>query len=93
MLSDARPLVTLVEAAGFDDVRLETRLGEVVYPSIDGFLAGEVDATPLAAAIRATAPELEEQVRAAIREAVRPFDGDGMVRFPCEAHVISGRVG
>ena len=91
-LSDPTPLVTLVEAAGFDDVRLETRLGEVVYPSVDGFLAGEVDATPLAAAIRATAPQLEEQVREEISEAVRPFDGDGMVRFPCDAHLISARV-
>lgn len=92
VLSDPGPLVAMVEAAGFDSVQLETRLGEVVYPSIDGFLAGEVDATPLAAAIRATAPDREDQVRAEIREAVRPFDRDDMVRFPCDAHLISARV-
>jgi ubiquinone/menaquinone biosynthesis C-methylase UbiE len=92
-LSDPEPLVALVEAAGFDDVHLETRLGEVVYPSIDGFLAGEVDATPLAAAIRAAAPELDEQIRAEIRDALQPFDREGMVRFPCEVHLVSARVG
>ncbi len=91
-LSDPDPLVAMVEAAGFDEVRCETRLGEVVYPSIDGFLAGEVDATPLAAAIRATAPDRDERVRAEIRAAVQPFDRDGMVRFPCEAHLISARL-
>ncbi|HEY7034672.1 MAG TPA: methyltransferase domain-containing protein [Thermomicrobiales bacterium] len=93
VLHDAAELGGLLDAAGFEAVRVETIRDAVTYPSVEAFLEGEFDATPLGAMLRELGGTVYEGAKAEMDEALAPFRTASGVTFPVAAHVVSGRVG
>jgi ubiquinone/menaquinone biosynthesis C-methylase UbiE len=86
---DLDQLRDLVTAAGLQLTATRTYLGTVRCPSVDAFVATEVESTPLR-------ERLDEGVYARIRqdarEVLRPFTGpDGAAAIPLQGHVLAAR--
>jgi hypothetical protein len=93
VLSDPAELESLLADAGFVESTVETMQETVIYPDVDAFLEGEIDATPLGGFLAARNPALPDQMKAAIRDALAPFQTADGVQFPIEAHIASARRG
>ena len=79
---DPRPLVTLLDSAGFDDVDVQARAGTVRFASVEAFVRCQRAASPLAAHVDVRhEPDLIAYV-AARAPAV----------FPIEAAIVTGSV-
>jgi ubiquinone/menaquinone biosynthesis C-methylase UbiE len=85
-LGDFRALEALLERSGLQTVASETRLGAMRTPSIDDFVAAEIEGTPLA-------DRLDEDGYRRIREETRSVlasfvDGNGRAAIPIEGHIV-----
>jgi hypothetical protein len=86
---DLEELRRLVEAAGLRVAATRTHRGTVKCPSIEAFVATEVESTPLRARI---SDEVYSRIRDEARELLRPFTtAGGGAEIPLEGHVISAR--
>jgi ubiquinone/menaquinone biosynthesis C-methylase UbiE len=86
---DLDELRALVEQAGLADVTTRTYQGTVRCPSIDAFVATEVESTPLRE--RITDP-VYAAIRDGAREVLRPFTRpDGTAEIPLVGHVVAAR--
>jgi hypothetical protein len=86
-LPNADELRTLTAGAGFQDIRIRSRITR--YPSLQDFVLGYLSGTPMAGAVAA----LDEKTRTAMVEHVctslRAYvDDDGMAA-PWEAHLAT----
>jgi ubiquinone/menaquinone biosynthesis C-methylase UbiE len=84
---DLDELRSLVAAAGLDRAATRTHMGTVRCPSVDAFVATEVESTPLR-------ERLSDEVYARIREEARELLGrfttpGGAAEIPLEGHVIA----
>ena len=79
---DPRPLVTLLDSAGFGDVDVQARAGTVRFASVEAFVRCQRAASPLAAHVHVRhVPDLIAYVEAR-----------AAAEFPIEAAVASGQV-
>jgi hypothetical protein len=79
---DPRPLVTLLDSAGFGDVDVQARAGTVRFASVQAFVRCQRAASPLAAHVDVRhVPDLIAYVEAR-----------AAAEFPIEAAVASGEV-
>jgi ubiquinone/menaquinone biosynthesis C-methylase UbiE len=86
---DLDELRRLVDAAGLQLTATRTYMGRVRCPSIDAFVATEVESTPLRERINdAVYARIREEARALLRPHVTP---GGAAEIPLEGHVIAGR--
>jgi ubiquinone/menaquinone biosynthesis C-methylase UbiE len=86
---DLDELRRLVEAAGLQIAASRTHLGTVKCPSVDAFVATEVESTPLRERI---SDEVYARIREGARELLRPFTKPGgAAEIPLEGHVIAAR--
>jgi ubiquinone/menaquinone biosynthesis C-methylase UbiE len=86
---DLDELQRLVTAAGMRVTVTRTYMGTVQCPSIDAFVATEVESTPLRERI---SDEVYARIREGARELLRPFaKADGAAAIPLEGHVIAAR--
>jgi ubiquinone/menaquinone biosynthesis C-methylase UbiE len=84
---DLEELRRLVAAAGLQLTATRTHRGTVRCPSIDAFVATEVESTPLRERI---GDEVYARIREEARELLRPFTGPGgAAAIPLEGHVIA----
>jgi hypothetical protein len=86
---DLDDLRALVDAAGLQLVATRTHLGKVTCPSIDAFVATEVESTPLRERISA---EVYARIREEAGALLRPYTTrDGGAEIPLAGHVIAAR--
>ena len=86
---DLDELRRLVDAAGLQLTATRTYMGRVQCPSIDAFVATEVESTPLRERINdAVYARIREEARALLRPHVTP---GGAAEIPLEGHVIAAR--
>jgi ubiquinone/menaquinone biosynthesis C-methylase UbiE len=86
---DLEELRGLVEAAGLRLTATRTYLGTVRCPSIDAFVATEVESTPLRERI---SDDVYARIRDGARQVLAPFaKPDGAAEIPLEGHVIAAR--
>jgi len=86
---DLDELRALVEAAGLRVATTRTHLGTVRCPSVDAFVATEVESTPLRERI---SDEVYARIREGARELLAPFTKPGgAAEIPLEGHVIAAR--
>jgi ubiquinone/menaquinone biosynthesis C-methylase UbiE len=86
---DLDELQRLVAAAGLREVTTRTYMGTVRCPSIDAFVATEVESTPLRERISdAVYAHIRDGARELLRRFTRP---DGAAEIPLEGHVIAAR--
>jgi ubiquinone/menaquinone biosynthesis C-methylase UbiE len=86
---DLDELRSLVEAAELRLTATRTYLGTVRCPSIDAFVAAEVESTPLRERI---SEAVYARIRQEARELLRPFTKPGgAAEIPLEGHVIAAR--
>jgi ubiquinone/menaquinone biosynthesis C-methylase UbiE len=79
----------LVESAGLRIAAARTYQGTVRCPSIDAFVAAEVESTPLRERISDTVyARIRDDARELLRSFTRP---DGAAEIPLEGHVIAAR--
>ncbi len=86
---DLDELRGLVATAGLQVVATRTYLGAVKCPSVDAFVATEVESTPLRERI---SDDVYARIREGARELLRPFTKPGgAAEIPLEGHVIAAR--
>ena len=86
---DLDELQRLVEAAGLHVAATRTHLGTVKCPSVDAFVATEVESTPLRERI---SDEVYARIREGARELLRRFTKPGgAAEIPLEGQVIAAR--
>jgi ubiquinone/menaquinone biosynthesis C-methylase UbiE len=93
VLPDPAGLERMLSKAGFETIERRAIAEPVAYASVDVFLEGEIDGTPLGAALHAMGNGLYEQVSAAVREETERFETPDGVVFPVTANVVSARLG
>jgi ubiquinone/menaquinone biosynthesis C-methylase UbiE len=86
---DLDELRALAAEAGLADVTTRTHQGTVRCPSIDAFVATEVESTPLRERI---SDAVYARIREDAREILRPFTRpDGTAEIPLVGHVVAAR--
>jgi ubiquinone/menaquinone biosynthesis C-methylase UbiE len=86
---DLDALKGLVESAGLHVAATRTHLGRVKCPSVDAFVATEVESTPLRERI---SDDVYARIREGAREVLRRFTKpDGTAEIPLEGHVVAAR--
>jgi ubiquinone/menaquinone biosynthesis C-methylase UbiE len=91
VLSDIGAVRSLFVDAGFAQVECTTTQEMVTYPSVDAFLEGEFDATPLGAFLQSLGGAIYDRAKAETTEALLPYRTPTGVTFPMAAHVFSAR--
>jgi ubiquinone/menaquinone biosynthesis C-methylase UbiE len=91
VLADPGELRDLCEAAGFEAVEIATIQDAIIYPSVEAFLEGEFDATPLGTFLQGLGGTIRDQAKAEMAEALVPFHTG--VTSPTAAHVVTARAG
>jgi hypothetical protein len=81
----------LVAEAGFGDVAVDRRAGEVRFGSAREFLFAQGAGSPLAGPIGAASPEARAGLLAEMETALVPWQGATGLAFPIEALVVAGR--
>jgi len=88
-LGDLDRLQAMFADAGLEVTGAETRGGHARFPTVDEFVATEVEGSPLI-------DRIDDATYAAIREGCRtalaPFVGEGGVAVPFDCHALAGRV-
>jgi ubiquinone/menaquinone biosynthesis C-methylase UbiE len=86
---DLDELRRLIASAGLHVAAVRTHMGTVKCPSIDAFVATEVESTPLRERI---SDAVLTRIREGAREVLRPFiKAGGAADIPLEGHVIATR--
>ena len=91
-LADTSILKSALEATGFSEVTIEPMIVTFEFESPDKFVEFRSELGRAQAMMAKLSPQQREQVKAALREAVRKFQGsDGRVRLPNETICFSSR--
>jgi len=86
---DLHDLKALVASAGLQLVATRTHRGTVRCPSVDAFVATEVESTPLRERISEV---VYTRIREDAREVLRPYvRSDGSAEIPLDGHLIAAR--
>ena len=85
---DLDELRGLIDAAGLQLAATRTYLGKVRCPSIDAFVATEVESTPLRERI---SDEVYGRIREEARALLRLYTTPSGAEIPLEGHVIAAR--
>ena len=92
VLGDGAALGALLEGAGFADVAVRSLTREVSFPSAEHFVRTYAEGSPVALVLGGLGPAVQDAVRAAALERVRPLAGpDGTVAFAMTTNVATGR--
>jgi len=91
-LSDANELSRLVADAGFQDVKVQRRVGVVAFPSVERFVLSYVAGSPLASHVSQASDAARETVTAGTKLALEKYVGDRGLSFPIAAHLLTARV-
>jgi ubiquinone/menaquinone biosynthesis C-methylase UbiE len=91
VLHNPATIQSLLADAGFASIEVTTIQDTVTYPSIDAFLEGEFDATPLGTVLQAQDMAISDQARAEMAEALIPFHTPTGITYPIAAHIFSAR--
>jgi len=90
-LHDERELRELMNAAGFHDVRVQTRGTSLAVPPAREFLWQYVSSTPLASAVAAASDETRAELEREVVEKWRHFEADGKLTFDVMITTVVGR--
>jgi len=86
---DLDVLTALVESAGLRIESERIEVGTYRAPSVDAFVATEVESTPL---VQRISEDVYRRIRADAHDVLAPFTtGDGRVEAPFEANVVIAR--
>jgi ubiquinone/menaquinone biosynthesis C-methylase UbiE len=82
-------LTGLVDSAGLRVTATRSRAGRATFPSVDAFVAAEVESTPLFARIGG---EVYRRIREDARDVLRPFTAaSGRVEIPLAGHLVAAQ--
>jgi hypothetical protein len=90
-LANPLEIKSLLESSGFDSISLETIPDTITYPSVDAFLEGEIDATPLGQVLLDQGQTVYKQIKSEVTSSLAPYIIDSRVSFPTAAHVVGAR--
>ena len=91
-LKDPGRLRSLLEHAGFQDVRVESESRTIAFASFDAYFSGiEKGATLSGQEYVQLAPDVRHAVREEVRRDLAPRTGDGSLWVEMEIHIGSGR--
>jgi SAM-dependent methyltransferase len=90
-LPRADDLRTLLERAGFQDVRVEDRVLPVTFEGGPAQLAATLDAAGVASELEALSPRDRERLHANVAEFSRPLMADGALRSQLASHLAIAR--
>jgi ubiquinone/menaquinone biosynthesis C-methylase UbiE len=90
VLSYATLVEKLASHAGFADISITTETKLVRFSSATEWVNIQLTATPLASLLadRLSRPRMTERITAAVVEALAPYEVDGGLELPQEAHVL-----
>jgi SAM-dependent methyltransferase len=91
-LSDATELSRLVEDAGFQDIKVQRRIGAVEFPSVERFVLSYVAGSPLAGHVSQASDAARENLTAETELALEKYVGDRGLSFPIAAHILTANV-
>jgi ubiquinone/menaquinone biosynthesis C-methylase UbiE len=83
----------LVDDAGFRDIAISTETRHVRFASASEWVHIQLTATPLASLLaeQLARPRVADKITATVEEALAPYEADGHLEFPLEAHVLTAR--
>ncbi|MDT3680358.1 MAG: methyltransferase domain-containing protein [Burkholderiaceae bacterium] len=90
-LHDERELRELVNAAGFQDIRVETRHATLAVPPSNRFLWHYVFSTPLTNLVAQASEETRTALESEVVEKWRDFEVDGRLRFEVPVTTVVAR--
>jgi len=86
-LGDAGALRALLAVAGFRDIRLHIVIITIRHAAVTEFLAGQLAAAPVAAAVAALDAAARTALLSEIRATLQPYTDDVGLAVPYETHV------
>jgi ubiquinone/menaquinone biosynthesis C-methylase UbiE len=94
VLAYATLLEKLASDAGFRDITVTTETKLVRFASPAEWVSVQLTATPLASllAARLARPRMTERITTSVVEALQPYEVEGGLEFPQEAHVLTARL-
>ena len=91
-LADTSILKAALEATGFSEITIEPMIATFEFESAEKFVEFRSELGRAQAMMAKLSPEQRDQVKSALRESVRKFEGsDGRVRLPNETICFSSR--
>ena len=91
-IKDPERLRSLLKAAGFHDIRIESQNRTIEFASFDAYFSGiEKGATLSGQEYVQLAPDLHHVVREAVRRQLKSAPGNGPLAVEMEVHIGSGR--
>jgi ubiquinone/menaquinone biosynthesis C-methylase UbiE len=91
-LSDANELSRLVADAGFQNIKVQRRVGAVEFPSVERFVLSYVAGSPLASHVSQASDVARENLAAKTKLALEKYVGDRGLSFPIAAHLLTAKV-
>jgi ubiquinone/menaquinone biosynthesis C-methylase UbiE len=91
-LSDANELSRLVADAGFQDIKVQRRVGAVEFPSIERFVLSYVAGSPLASHVSQASDVARDNLTAETKLALEKYVSDRGFSFPIAAHLLTAVV-
>jgi hypothetical protein len=91
-LCDANELSRLVADAGFQDIKVQRRIGAVEFPSVERFVLGYVAGSPLASHLSQASDVVRENLTAETKLALEKYVGNRGLSFPIAAHLLTAKV-
>jgi hypothetical protein len=85
-------LSRLVEDAGFQDIKVQRRIGAVEFPSVERFVLSYVAGSPLAGHVSQASDAARENLTAETELALEKYVGDRGLSFPIAAHILTANV-
>ena len=92
VLSDKGKLMSMFEEVGFSDINIKTRIGKCRYPTCDEFVRAEVEASPIAPALREKNEDAYNAYFEGASEELAEFClNSGEIVFDLPGHIIAAR--
>jgi hypothetical protein len=91
-LSDANELSRLVADAGFQNIKVQRRVGAVEFPSVERFVLSYVAGSPLASHVSQASNVARENLTVKTKLALEKYVGDSGLSFPIAAHLLTANV-
>lgn len=91
-LSDANELSRLVADSGFQDIKVQQRVGAVEFPSVERFVLSYVAGSPLASHVSQASDVARENLTAETKLALEKYVGDSGLSFPIAAHLLTAKI-
>jgi len=91
-LSNANELSRLVADSGFQDIKVQQRVGTVEFPSVERFVLSYVAGSPLASHVSQASDVVRENLIAETKLALEQYVGDRGLSFPIAAHLLTAKI-